>query len=191
MCRPDSRSQGAGLKFIETPLSGLLVIQIEAIGDARGFFARTFCAREFAKLGLDATVAQCNLSFNEKAGTLRGLHYQAAPYEEAKLVRCVSGAIFDVVVDLRADLPTYLQSYSVELSAENRLALFIPRGFAHGFQALVDHTEVSYMMSEFYHPESGRGLRWDDPELAIEWPLANPIMSDKDRDYPLLRSSRQ
>jgi dTDP-4-dehydrorhamnose 3,5-epimerase len=135
---------------------------------------------------LDPAVAQCNISFNEKAGTLRGVHYQTAPHEETKLVRCTRGVIYDVVVDIRRDSLTYLKWYAVELSAENRRMLFIPRGFAHGFQTLVDHSEVSYMMSEFYHPESARGLRWDDPALAIKWPLANPIISERDCAYALL-----
>lgn len=189
--RSHSRDQGAGLKFIATPLEGLFVLENESVGDQRGFFARTFCVHEFAARGLDTTIAQCNLSFNEKSGTLRGLHYQMEPYAEAKLVRCISGAIYDVAVDLRSGSATYLKWFSVELSATNRLALFIPRGFAHGFQTLVDHSEIFYMMSEFYHPDSGRGVRWNDPALAIDWPLPNPIMSEKDRLYPLLRGPRE
>lgn len=174
------------MNFIKTGFAGLFVIEINAINDARGFFARSFCVREFENLGLDPAVAQCNISFNEKAGTLRGLHYQAAPFEEAKLVRCTSGAIYDVVVDIRNGSPTYLQWYTVELTAENHRMIFIPKGFAHGFQTLVEGSEVFYMMSEFYHPESARGLRWNDPALAVRWPLANPIVSEKDQAYPLL-----
>ncbi len=179
------------MKFVETALSGLFVVEIQPIVDARGFFARSFCAREFESLGLDPAIAQCNISFNEKAGTLRGLHYQAEPHEEAKVVRCTSGAIYDVVVDVRSNSPTYLKWYAVELTAENRVMLFIPPGFAHGFQTLVDGTEVFYMMSEFYHPESARGLRWNDPALGVEWPLANPIISEKDCAYALLDGPRK
>lgn len=179
------------MNFIETPFAGLFVVEIQPIADARGFFARSFCVREFAKLGLDPAVAQCNISFNEKAGTLRGLHYQASPYEEAKLVRCTRGSIYDVVVDLRRESPTYLKWYAVELNAEDHRMIFVPRGFAHGFQTLVDQSEVFYMMSEFYYSESARGLRWDDPLLGIEWPLANPILSEKDREYALLDCSEK
>lgn len=174
------------MKFIKTSLAGLYVIEIEPLNDDRGFFARSFCAREFEALGLEPTVAQCNISFNEKAGTLRGLHYQTLPFEEAKLIRCTQGAIHDVAVDLRPNSPTHLKWFAAELTAENRRMMFIPRGFAHGFQTLVDKSEVFYLMSEFYHPESARGLRWDDPTLGIIWPLANPIISDKDRAYPLV-----
>ena len=174
------------MKFLETPCAGLYVVEPVPIGDDRGFFARSFCAREFAAHGLDSSVAQCNISFNQKAGTLRGLHFQTEPHEEAKLVRCTRGAIYDVVVDLRPDSSTYRRWYAAGLTSENRRMLFIPSGFAHGFQTLVDDSEVFYQMSEFYHPESGRGVRWDDPALAIEWPLANPIMSEKDRIHPLL-----
>ncbi|MEH2535987.1 dTDP-4-dehydrorhamnose 3,5-epimerase [Bradyrhizobium sp. AZCC 1588] len=184
--RPHSRTEGPRLKFIETGFPGLFVVDINPVTDVRGFFARSFCVREFEKYGLDPAVAQCNISFNENAGTLRGLHYQAAPFEEAKLVRCTVGAIHDVVVDLRRESPRFLQSYAVELTAENRRMIFVPKGFAHGFQTLSDRSEVFYMMSEFYHPESARGLRWNDPALAIRWPLENPIMSEKDQAYPLL-----
>ena len=164
-------------------------MELEALQDERGFFARSFCAREFEALGLEPVVAQCNISFNEKAGTLRGLHFQAPPHEEAKLIRCTRGAIYDVAVDVRPDSTTYLKWYGIELSADNRRMLFVPRGFAHGLQTLLDNTEVSYLMSEFYHPESARGLRWNDPALAISWPLDNAIISDKDRTYPMLDRS--
>jgi dTDP-4-dehydrorhamnose 3,5-epimerase len=174
------------VNFIETTISGLYIVELETLSDERGYFARSFCAREFEKLGLESTVAQCNVSFNSKAGTLRGLHFQAPPYEEAKLVRCTRGAIYDVAVDIRPDSPTYLKWFAVELAGENGRMIFIPRGFAHGFQTLADSTEVFYLMSEFFHPDSARGLRWNDPAIAIPWPLSNPIMSDKDRTYPLL-----
>ena len=172
--------------FQETNLPGVFEIHLKPFRDVRGFFARSFCAREFEAFGLDSTVAQCNTSFNERAATLRGLHFQVPPHEEAKLIRCTRGAIFDVAVDIRPVSRTYLHWHSVELTPDNRKMLFIPRGFAHGFQTLADNSEVSYVMSEFYHAESGRGLRWDDPLLAITWPLANPIISDKDRKHPLL-----
>jgi dTDP-4-dehydrorhamnose 3,5-epimerase len=178
------------LKLVDTPLPGLVVVELEPIGDARGSFARSFCARQFAEHGLDATVAQCNISFNAKAGTLRGLHFQAPPHEEAKLVRCTRGAIYDVAVDIRPTSSSYLRWYALELTPDNGRMLFIPRGFAHGFQTLADATEVFYLMSEFYHPGSGRGLRWDDPALAIPWPLPDPILSEKDGMYCLIDRSK-
>lgn len=174
------------MKFIETPLSGLYVVEPEPNYDHRGFFARAFCAREFQALGLEPTVAQTNISFSEKAGTVRGMHFQVAPHMETKLIRCTRGAVYDVVVDIRSDSPTYLKWYAVELTQDNRRMIFVPRGFAQGLQTLVDKTEVFYIMSEFYHPESQRGLRWDDPALGISWPLGNPITSDWDRSHALL-----
>ena len=174
------------MKFIETPLAGLYVLEIEPLNDDRGFFARSFCVQDFQAHGLEGAVVQCNISFNEKAGILRGLHFQAAPHEEAKLVRCTRGAIYDVAVDVRPDSRTYLKWFAAELTSENRRMMYIPQGFAHGFQTLADKSEVFYLMSEFYHPESARGLRWDDPTLGITWPLANRIISDKDRTYPLI-----
>jgi len=177
------------VKFHETPLSGLYLVELEALNDERGFFARSFCVQEFDRLGLESTVAQCNISFNAKKGTLRGLHFQTTPHEEAKLVRCTQGAIYDVAVDIRPDSPTYLEWFAVELTADNHRSIFIPHGFAHGFQTLADSSEVLYIMSEFFHPESARGLRWDDPAIGISWPLKNPIMSNKDRSYPLLERS--
>lgn len=172
------------MKFLPTPLEGAFVIELEQLDDERGFFARSFCQNEFKAHGLDPVVAQCNVSFNRKRGTLRGLHYQAEPHAEAKLVRCTRGAIWDVIVDLRKNSPTARQWHSAELTAENRRAFYIPAGFAHGFQTLVDDTEVLYQMSEFYHPESARGVRWDDPALGIDWPVPDPIMSERDRSYP-------
>jgi dTDP-4-dehydrorhamnose 3,5-epimerase len=176
------------LKFIETPLADLYVVEIEPLNDDRGFFARSFCTREFQAHGLEPSVVQCNISFNERAGTLRGLHFQAPPHEEAKLVRCTRGAIYDVAVDVRPNSRTYLKWYAVELTSENRRMIFIPRGFGHGFQTLVDESEVFYLMSEFYHPESTRGLRWDDPMLGISWPIEKLIISDKDRTNPLIEN---
>lgn len=170
--------------FLETPLPGAFVLGSESREDSRGSFARTFCRREFEEHGLDPQVAQCNLSFNRRRGTLRGMHYQAAPREEVKLVRCVRGAIYDVIIDLRPDSPTYTRHFGVVLSAEERNALYIPRGFAHGFQSMEDETEVMYQMSEFYSPEHARGVRWNDPVFGIEWPIADPIILERDATYP-------
>ena len=174
------------MKFSPTTLAGAWIVDPAPIEDERGFFARSFCQEEFRDHGLDHTVAQCNVSFNRKRGTLRGLHFQTPPHEEAKLVRCTRGAIWDVIVDIRADSPTRYRWFAAELNAENRRALHVPRGFAHGFQTLADDSEVLYQMSEFYHPESAHGLRWDDPALAIKWPIADPVVSERDKSYPLL-----
>lgn len=171
--------------FTETKLKGAYIIDIEPLEDERGFFARSWCQKEFADRGLNAALAQCNISYNKKRGTLRGMHYQDAPYQEAKLIRCTRGAIHDVIVDLREDSPTCRQWAGVELSAGNRRMLYVPEGFAHGFQSLEDDSEVFYQMSEFYFPGYARGIRWDDPALGISWPLQDPIMSAKDRSYPL------
>lgn len=172
------------MKFRETPLAGAFIVEIERIEDDRGFFARSFCHDEFRARGLSPLVAQCNISWNRRSGTLRGLHFQATPHEEAKLVRCTRGVVWDVIVDIRESSPTRLRWYGVQLSADNRLALYIPEGFAHGFQTLADDSEVLYQMAEFFHGEASRGLRWDDPAIGIAWPLANPILSEKDRSYP-------
>lgn len=174
------------MKFTETPLAGAFVIEIERIEDDRGFFGRSFCQNEFNAHGLAPVVAQCNVSWNRRRGTLRGLHYQAVPHEEAKLVRCTRGAVWDVIVDLRPVSPTYLRWHAVELSADSRTALYVPAGFAHGFQTLADDSEVLYQMSESYYADLARGLRWNDPALDIEWPLGSPILSERDRSYPLL-----
>jgi dTDP-4-dehydrorhamnose 3,5-epimerase len=173
------------VKFAETPLAGAFVVEIEPLKDERGLFARSFCRQEFEAHGLDPAVAQCNVSHNVKRGTLRGLHYQAPPHEEAKLVRCTRGAIWDVIVDLREASKTRLQWFAAELSADNHRALYVPRGFAHGFQTLADDAEVFYQMSEFYRPDGARGIRWNDPSIGIRWPLAEPILSARDRDLPL------
>jgi dTDP-4-dehydrorhamnose 3,5-epimerase len=162
------------MHFQATKLEGVFLIQPERIVDERGFFARTWCQEEFAAHGLETRLVQCNISFNAKRGTLRGMHYQTAPYEEVKLIRCTMGAIYDVVVDVRTDSPSYLQWIGVELTAENRSMLY------------VDDTEVFYQMSEFYHPAASAGLRWDDPAIGITWPDAPQVISAKDRSYPLI-----
>ena len=169
--------------FKETRLNGAYIIEIEPLEDERGFFARSFCQKEFEEHGLNPRVMQCNISFNKKKGTLRGMHYQIAPYQEAKLVCCTKGAIYDVIIDLRKDSPTLKQWIAVELTATNRRMLYIPEGFAHGFQTLEDNTEVFYQMSEFYHPESAKGVRWNDPAFGIVWPDDIRVISDRDRQY--------
>lgn len=170
--------------FRETALPGVFVIEPEPWEDQRGFFARTWCQREFAEHGLDPRLVQCSVSFNRRRGTLRGMHYQAPPHAEAKLIRCTRGAIWDVALDLRSGSPTFGQHVGEELSAANRAALYIPEGFAHGFQTLEDDTEVLYQMSEFYAPDAARGIRFDDPAFGIRWPLPEPIMLNRDRTYP-------
>lgn len=172
--------------FTETPLTGAWVLDLERRGDDRGFFARTFCQHEFTDHGLEPVVAQCNLSWNARAGTLRGMHYQLPPAAETKLVRCTAGAIYDVIVDLREGSPTYLQHFGVELTAENRRALYVPALFGHGYQALTDGAEVTYQVGEFYTPGAERGLRHDDPALGIEWPIPVTEISEKDATWPLL-----
>lgn len=178
------------MKFLEIPLEGAFIIELEPIEDARGLFARSFCKREFVAHGIPFEVAQCNISTNRKRGTLRGMHYQAAPHEEAKVVSCNRGAVYDVAVDMRRGSPTYLKWFGIELTEDNCKMLFIPKGFAHGFQTLEDMSTVHYLMSEFYHPESARGLRWDDPGIGILWPVADPIVSDKDAALPLFKPER-
>jgi len=174
------------LILTRTAIEGAFIVEPERLEDERGFFARVWCRREFKAFGLNPGLVQCNISFNEKKGTLRGMHYQVRPYEETKLVRCTMGAIYDVVIDLRSDSHTFKQWAAVELTAENRRMLYVPPGVAHGFQTLVDSTEVSYQMSEFHHPESSRGLRWDDPAFRVPWPVAEPIVSARDRSFGLM-----
>ena len=169
--------------FTETKLKGAFIIDIEPREDDRGFFARSWCEDEFKQHGLNPRLVQCNISFNKKLGTIRGLHYQAAPFAEAKVVRCTMGALYDVIVDLRPESPTYKHWVSVELTAENRRGLYIPEDFAHGFQTLMDNTEAFYQMSEFYHPECARGVRWDDPAFGISWPTAPSMISRQDNEY--------
>jgi len=170
--------------FTETRLKGVFIVEMEKLEDERGFFARTFCQKEFKAHGLTPKVVQCNISFNKRRGTLRGMHYQVAPHEEAKLVRCTRGAIYDVVIDLNPQSPTFKQWIGAELTEENRRLFYVPRGFAHGFQTLEDSTEVFYQMSEFYHPECVRGVRWNDPAFGIDWPHCERIISARDQQYP-------
>ena len=172
------------MRFRGLKIEGCFLIEPEAIEDDRGFFARSWCAEEFAAHGINPALAQCNISYSRRRGTLRGLHYQAEPCAEAKLIRCTAGAIFDVVVDLRPGSRTFGKWVCAELSAENRRMLYAPEGFAHGFQALWDNTEVFYQMSQPYRPELARGLRYDDPELSIFWPVPAPIVSERDRALP-------
>jgi len=172
--------------FAESPLAGAFVIDIDRIADERGFFGRLFCIEEFSAHGLPTDVNQCSVSYNARRGTLRGLHYQAEPYEEAKLVRCTAGAIFDVIVDVRSDSPTRHHWFGLELTAQNRRSLFIPKGFAHGFVTLADETEAFYMISVPFVAGAARGLRWDDPTFDIRWPIAPVVMSARDAAYPLL-----
>ena len=172
--------------FTETALPGAFIIDVERREDARGFFARTFCVREFEARGLEPLIAQCNVAWNPRAATLRGMHFQYPPAAEAKLVRCTRGAILDVIVDLRPESPTYLRSVAVELTEDNRRALYVPERFAHGYQCLVDRTETSYQVGEFYAPGLEGGLRYDDPELGLTWPLPAEEVSPKDLAWPLL-----
>lgn len=169
--------------FRETELPGVFVIELEKKEDERGFFARAWCSREFSAHGLASVFVQCNISFNAKKGTIRGLHYQCRPYEEIKVVRCTRGAIFDVVIDIRPDSPNFCKWISVTLTGDNHKMLYVPGGFAHGFQTLHDNTEVFYQMSEYYYPEYSGGFRWDDPAFGIKWPLPCSCISQKDRSY--------
>jgi dTDP-4-dehydrorhamnose 3,5-epimerase len=170
--------------FTETPLAGAFLIDLEPVGDERGFFARSFCRREFASHGLNPDLAQCNISLNLRRGTLRGMHWQAAPHQEAKLVRCTRGAIHDVIIDLRHGSATFAAHFSTDLTAVDRRMLYVPEGFAHGFLTLEDDTEVFYQMSEFFAPESAHGVRHDDPAFGIRWPIEIQVVSDRDRSYP-------
>ena len=170
--------------FHATRIDGVFIVEPERVGDERGFFARTHCRREFVEQGLNPEISQCGISFNAAEGTLRGMHYQADPHGEEKLIRCTQGAIFDVLIDLRADSPTFRKWVATTLSAENRLMFYAPTGIAHGFLTLEPDSEVFYQISEFYHPESARGVRWDDAAFAIEWPGEPVVISERDRTYP-------
>lgn len=181
------------MDWIATPIAGLWVLEPQRHRDARGFFARTLCQRDFAAHGVDFPVLQASVSFNEHAGTLRGMHYQRDPFGEIKLVRCTAGAIFDVAVDLRPDSPTYCQWYGAELSANNLRQLLIPVGCAHGFQTLAPASEVAYQIAQYYEPSAGAGVRWDDPTFGIRWPdCSQRIMHERDANYPdYVRAVRQ
>jgi dTDP-4-dehydrorhamnose 3,5-epimerase len=172
------------MRFHHTKLAGVFRISLDTIPDERGFFARSWCQEEFRNHGLNPNLAQCNISFNTHRGTLRGMHYQAPPFPEAKLVRCTKGAIYDVVVDLRRDSPTCTQWIAVHLTAADRNMVYVPEGCGHGFLTLEDGAEVFYQMAEFFHPESARGVRWNDPQFQIEWPGEVRVMSERDRSYP-------
>lgn len=171
------------MKFTPTEISGVWIVDLERHEDERGWFARTWCAHEFEAHGLNPRMVQCSTSFNKKKGTLRGMHYQAAPHEEVKLVRCASGAILDVALDLRPNSPTFKRWVGVELTEDNGRALYIPEGCAHGFQTLKDNTEVFYQMTEFFHPQATRGVRWDDSAFAIRWPINGPTIASRDSSY--------
>jgi dTDP-4-dehydrorhamnose 3,5-epimerase len=175
------------MRFADTGLEGAFLIEPERLQDERGYFARLYCEREFSARGLETRFVQCSTSFNRRRGTLRGLHYQAPPHEEAKTVRCTRGAIYDVIVDLRGDSRTYRSWYGVELSAENGCVLYVPKGFAHGFQTLLDDSEVFYQISEFYVPEAARTARWDDPAVGIRWPFTPTVMSARDAEPRVTR----
>ena len=173
------------MRFTELELPGAFLVELDRIEDERGFFARTFCREEFAEHGLETELVQANTAFNRKAGTLRGLHFQAEPHEETKLVRCTRGAVFDVIVDLRPGSATFTGWVGVELTAENDAMLYVPRGFAHGYQTLVDETETSYLMSEHYEPSAASGVRWNDPAFGIDWPETEErVINDRDRTWP-------
>jgi dTDP-4-dehydrorhamnose 3,5-epimerase len=172
------------MKFTETKLKGAFVVEIDKLADDRGFFGRSWCRKEFEAQGLTARMLQANVSFNRKKGTLRGMHYQIAPYQESKLIRCTRGAIYDVIIDLRPESPTYKQWAGVELTANNFTLFFVPEDFAHGFITLMDNTEITYQVSQFYSPGSEKGIRYNDPRFNIQWPLEVSVISDKDSNWP-------
>jgi dTDP-4-dehydrorhamnose 3,5-epimerase len=172
------------MKFTETPLPGAYVIELEKRGDDRGFFARFFCEREYQAHNLNHKIVQINNSLSRVKGTLRGMHYQLAPKSEDKIIRCLRGALFDAIIDLRPDSPTFLKHFAIELTAENRTMLYVPKGFAHGFLTLADDTESFYLVTEFYSPEHERGVRYNDPKFGIRWPMEPVLISDKDRNQP-------
>jgi dTDP-4-dehydrorhamnose 3,5-epimerase len=173
--------------FHETHLPGVFIIEPELFTDNRGFFACAWTAKEFEQHGLNPALSQCNISFNGRRGTVRGMHFQRKPHEETKLIRCTRGAIYDVAIDLRPDSPTRHQWLGASLTSDNHRMLYIPEGFAHGYQTLTDDTELFYQLSEYYHPESADGVRWDDPAFRIDWPLPVSVIADRDANYPLLK----
>jgi dTDP-4-dehydrorhamnose 3,5-epimerase len=174
------------MRFIEAPLPGAMIIELEPYVDQRGFFSRSWCRNEFEAHRLNPQVVQCNIAFSRKRGTLRGMHYQIAPHGECKLVRCTAGGVYDMILDIRASSPTCYKWFGLELTAENRRMIYVPEGFAHGYQALVDNSEVFYQMSQFYNKEASRGVRWNDPAFGIKWPIEDPILSEQDRTFPLI-----
>lgn len=179
------------MKFAETKLSGAFVIEAERLEDERGFFARSWSQREFADHGLNPNLVECDVSYNTRRGTLRGMHLQTSPHSQVKVVRCTMGAIYDVIVDLRSSSPTFKRWFAIELTAENRLMLYVPEGCAHGYQTLKDSSEVFYQMSAYYAPEYSQGVRWNDPAFGIEWPhTVAPIMNTRDREYPDFASQK-
>lgn len=177
------------MRFCETKLPGVFEIHIEKNADERGFFARTWCQKEFGAQGLNGKLVQCSVSFNSRKGTLRGLHYQIAPHEEAKLIRCTKGSVHDVVLDLRRASPTFKNWAEVVLTAEKRNMIYVPEGCAHGFLTLEDESEVSYQMSEFWNADCARGVRWNDPAFQIQWPSNVEVISERDRFYPDFRAT--
>ncbi len=178
------QQQTAYMIFTETKLKGAYVVEIQKLEDERGFFARSWCRREFETHGLNPQLVQCNISFNACIGTMRGMHYQTKPYEEAKLIRCTMGSIYDVIVDIRPDSPSFKQYLGIVLTPGNYKMLYVPEGFAHGFLTLEDNTEIFYQMSEFYAPDHARGFRWNDPAFGIEWPSNVQVISERDKSYP-------
>jgi dTDP-4-dehydrorhamnose 3,5-epimerase len=179
------------LIFTETKIKGVYIIEPELLTDERGFFARSFCKEEFRNHGLETDIVQCNISYNKKKGILRGMHYQGPPFEEAKIVSCTHGAIYDVVLDLRKNSQTYCQWVATELNDKNFKMIYIPRGCAHGFQILCDDTVVYYQMTEFFHPECALGVRWNDPAIGIVWPVPAMMISEKDKNYRDFKFDRQ
>ena len=172
------------MKFHETPLAGAYVVELEKRGDDRGFFARAFCQNEFAEFSLPTDIAQVNNSLSADRGTLRGMHYQLAPKAETKMVRCIRGALWDCIIDLRPESPTFCQWFGEELSAENRKMMIVPKGFGHGFITLTEDVEAFYFVDEYYAPDNERGIRWNDPKFGIQWPIEPVIVSDKDQNHP-------
>ena len=172
------------MKFNNTGIDERYTVDVNRLEDERGFFGRVFCSQEFDEMNLESSVCQANISYNKVAGTLRGMHYQKSPFQETKFIRCISGSIYDVVIDLRKDSPTYCQSFGVELNDKNRTALFVPKDFAHGFVTLQDDTEVIYMVSQSYVPNAEEGIRWNDPLFSLDWPIEPIVVSSKDNSWP-------
>lgn len=176
--------------FTQTSIEGVFVIEVERITDNRGFFGRLWCKEEMQSRGLDCNISQSNISYSLKKGTLRGLHFQKSPFQETKIVRCTKGAVYDVVVDLRPNSRTFLNWFGIELTEENRKMIYVPKNFAHGFLTLIDHSEVYYMVSEFYKPDFESGLRWNDPTLNIKWPIDVVEVSDRDKQHALIKKTK-